>query len=157
MCGGAGRCRDPLTLEIGERFDALVAMHPELRGRDFDIIDQEHLALAARREIRQHGAGREHVQAAADQCLEDFEAGVELAQLKLDAVLVEEALVYSRPDLAVDGNRVKVADTDFGLCLCQRGRGETAKRQAHRCRQKLSSMHGVVFLWLSPEHDPETV
>ena len=87
MRGGAGRGGDPLALQVLERLDALVGAHPELRGRDLDVVDQKHLALSARGEIREHGAGREHVEAAADQGLEDFEAGVELAQFQIEALL----------------------------------------------------------------------
>ena len=89
MRGGAGRGRDPLALEIVERLDALVGAHPELRGRHLDVVDQKYLALSAGREVRQHRTGRQHVEAAADQRLKDFEAGVELAQFQIEALLVE--------------------------------------------------------------------
>jgi len=40
MGGGAGRRRDPLALEVLERFDALIGSDPELRRRHLDVVDQ---------------------------------------------------------------------------------------------------------------------
>ena len=68
-----------LPLRSAKRLDALILAHPELRGRELDVVDEEHLALAARREVGDDGAGREHVEAAADHGLEQLEAGRELA------------------------------------------------------------------------------
>src|SRR6516164_11658046 len=148
------RCRDPLALEVGERLDALVGMHPELRGRDLDIVDQKHLALAARGEIRKHGAGGEHIKAAADQRLEKLEAGVELAQLELESLAVERAPVHAGPDLTIDGERVQIADADLRPGLRERGRRQSAESQPQRCRQKSSSMHDVLPSWvIIIEHD----
>ena len=149
MRGGAGRGCDPLAFQILERLDALIGAHPELRGRHFDVVDQEHLALSARRKVRQHRAGRQHVEAAADQRLENLEAGVELAQFEIEALLVEDAAVHAGPDLAVDGDRMQIADADFGLGLRDGGRGsrKAAERDAGGCGQKLSSIHGVLLRW----------
>jgi hypothetical protein len=79
MRGGTGRRGDSLALQVLERFDALIRAHPELGGRDLDVVHQEYLALSARREIRQHRTGRQHVEAATDQRLEKFKTRVELA------------------------------------------------------------------------------
>ena len=92
-------------------------------GRDLDVVDQKDLALPARREVGEHGAGGEHVKAATDQSLEDFEAGVELAKLQIEALFVKTATVHACPDLAVDGNRMQIADTNLGFGLRNRGRG----------------------------------
>ena len=117
MCGGAGRRRDPLALQVLERLDALVGAHPELRGSDLDVVDQEHLALSARREVREYGTGRQHVEATADQGLEDFKPGIELAQFEIEALLLEGAAVHAGPDLSVNRDRVQIADANFGLGL----------------------------------------
>ena len=144
MGGGAGRGGDALALQIRERLDALIGAHPELGGRHFDVVDQEYLALSARREIRQHGTGRQHVEAAADQGLEDLKAGVELAQFQIEALLFERAAVHPGPDLPVDGDRMQIADANFGLGLGdgRRGGRKSAERDAGGRGQKLSSIHG---------------
>ena len=66
----------------------------------------------------------EHVEAAADHGLEELEAGLELLELRLEAVLVEGAEMIGEPHLAVDGQRVQVADADLGLGLRDGGRAE---------------------------------
>src|SRR5690606_40593650 len=58
MGGGAGSRGYLVALEVGGAADAGVATHPQLRGGILDVVDQKHLALAARRKVRYHGAGR---------------------------------------------------------------------------------------------------
>ncbi len=132
-----------LPLRSSNDLMLLVGAHPELRGRNLDVVDEEHLALAAGREVRKHGAGGEHVEAAANQRLEDFEAGVELAQLKVEPLLLEGAAVHAGPDLAVDRDGVEIADTHLGLGLRDRGRcgGEGPQGKAARSWSKLSAIH----------------
>ena len=77
--GGAGRGCDSLSLEIGERFDAWSERTQSWAVATSMSLIKKYLALSARRKVREHGAGREHVEAAADHRLEEFEAGVELA------------------------------------------------------------------------------
>ena len=146
MRGGAGRGGDPLALQVRERLDALVGAHPELRGRDFDVVDQEYLALSARREVRQHRAGRQHVEAAADHGLEDLEAGVELAQFEIEALLVEAC---RGPCRSRSGRRRRpCADSrrepwSWPARWPAREAANAAERGAGRRGQKLSSIHGV--------------
>ena len=159
MGGGAGRRGDALALQILERLDALVGAHPELRGRHLDVVDQEHLALSARRKIRQHRTRRQHVEAAADQGLEDFEAGIELAQFQIEALLLEGAAVHAGPDLPVDGDGMQIADANLGLGLRDGGRGgcKSAECDAGGRGQKLSSIHGIsslCFFWFIPKMRP---
>ena len=126
--GGAGRGRDLLALQVGERLDRVVA-HPELRGRVLDVVEQEDLALAARREVGEHRAGRQHVEAAADHGLEELEAGRELAQLEIEALLGPGARLLAEPDLAVDRRRVQVADAQLGrACAKAAARSRRASR-----------------------------
>ena len=148
MRGGAGRGRDPLALQVLEGFDALIGADPELGGRHLDVVDQEDLALSARRKIRKHGPGGQHVEAAADQGLKDLEPGVELAQFQLESLLVEDAAVHSGPDLTVDRHRMQIAHANFRLCLCDgwRRHRKSAQRDACRRCQKLSSIHGAYSL-----------
>jgi hypothetical protein len=125
--GGAGGGGDLLALQVGDRLDRVVA-HPELRGRVLDVVEQEHLALAARREVGDDGAGRQHVEAAADHRLEQLEAGGELDQLEVEAALGPRARLLAEPDLAVDRRRVQVADAQLGARLRHGGGGEAAER-----------------------------
>ena len=108
------------ALQVGEVLDPLVLPHPELRGGELDVVDQEDLALTAGREIRHDGAGGQHVEAAADHRLEQLEAGGELDRLELDALASRSAVVDAGPDLAVHRRRVQVAQLDLGLGLARR-------------------------------------
>ena len=127
MRGGAGRRRDLLALEVGDRLDRIVA-DPELRGRVLDVVEQEDAALAARREVGDDGAGREDVEAAADHRLEQLEAGRELDQLEVEAALRPRARLLAEPDLAVDRGRVQVADAQLGARLREGVGGEAGER-----------------------------
>ena len=115
MRGGAGGGGDALALEIGKGLD-LVA-HPQLRGGELDRVGEEHLALTARREVGDDRARREHVEAAADHGLEQLQSGLEQLEFGLEPVLVEGAEMVGEPHLAIDGQRVQVADADLGLGL----------------------------------------
>ena len=127
MRGRSGRRRDLLALQVGDGLDRVVA-HPELRRRVLDVVDEEDLALPARREVGDDGAGREHVEAAADHGLEKLEAGRELGQLELEAALGPRTRLLADPDLAVDGGRVQVADAQLRLGLREDRAGEAGER-----------------------------
>jgi hypothetical protein len=94
------------VFQVGEGLDALVLADPQVRRREFDVVGEEHLALAACGEIGDHRAGREHVDAAADHRLEQFESRRELDEIGLDAVRGKRAAIHAEPDLSVDGQRV---------------------------------------------------
>jgi len=129
-------------------------VHPQLRGREFDVVDEEHLALAARREIRDHRARHQHLDAAADHRLEELEARGELHEVELDVVLREIAAVDSGPDLAVDRQRVQVADLHLRAALRDGRHTEhaDARAEAHRgaCLQELPAIHSIFFLHGAP-------
>ena len=95
--------------------------------------------------VRQHGAGRQHVEAASDQGLEYLKAGIELTQFEVEPLFVKKPAVHPGPDLAVDRDRMQIADADLGLGLRDGGRGsrKSAERDARGGGQKLSSIHGV--------------
>jgi hypothetical protein len=102
MRGGADRGRDLLALEVVEARDPLIGVDPELRGAELDAVGEEHLALAARRKVRDDRTRREHVDTAADQRLKQLEAGRELDPFHLEPLLLEAAGVVGQPELAVD-------------------------------------------------------
>ena len=60
----------------------------------------------------------------------------------------KRAAVHAGPDLAVDGERMQIADADFGFGLRKRrcGSGESAERDAGSGGQELSSIHGISSL-----------
>ena len=146
--GGAGRRRDLLALQVGDRLDRVVA-DPELRGRVLDVVEQEDAALAARREVGDDGAGREDVEAAADHRLEQLEAGRELDQLHVEAALGPRARLLAEPDLAVDGGRVQVADAQLGARLGERWPAKPASDAAPARRRPGEGFCGEGS-WSSP-------
>ncbi len=146
----ARRRRNLLALEVGEAVDALVPAHPQLRGRELDVVHEEHLPLPAGGEVRDDGAGDQHLDAAADHRLEQLEAGGELHEIELDVVLPERAPVDAEPDLAVHGERMQVADLHLraGLGDGRRAEHADARADAHG-RRRLQELSAVHFHWLS--------
>ena len=135
MSRRAGRGRNALTLQVREALDALVLADPELGGRELDIVDEEHLALAACGKVGKHGASREHVEAAADHGLEKLEPGVELTQLEVESLLCEALPLHPDPDLTVDRKRVEIADPHLPGALAKARKRRAVSRCA-RCQSE---------------------
>ena len=90
----------------------------------------------------------EHVDAAADHRLEELEPGRELHEIELDARASRSATVDAEPDLAVDRERVQVADLHLRARLRDRRRAERrgTPTDAAACRI-LRLIFIVVLLW----------
>lgn len=124
MGGGHPGSRNALAAQVGECRDALVRPHPELSGRDLDIVDKERGVTAARQQARDDAAGREHVELAGSHRLYHLETGVELDQIEIDPFPVERAAVEPGEDLAVDGDDVEIAEPQPGSLARDRRRPE---------------------------------
>src|ERR1700676_1221030 len=101
--------RDALAAQIGKLLDTLVFAHPKLRRGEFDRIDEEHLALTARRKVRDHRSGRQHVDAATCHGREQLDAGLEFLELRVETVLRPCPEMVCQPYLSIDGQSVKIA------------------------------------------------
>src|SRR5262252_10257256 len=89
--GGAARGGNFLALEVLDARDALVGRDPDLSHRPLEVVDQEHLALAARGEVGEYATRGQHVQAASHEGLEELHAGGELAELEVQSFLLVRA------------------------------------------------------------------
>ena len=80
-------------------------------------------------------------------------------ELRIDAVLVERAAIHAGPDLAVDGQRVQIADAHFRLGLRDRGRDRASRRArgqpvvARNCRRSMAYLLPVACL-IIPKMNP---
>src|SRR6185503_19855778 len=123
VCGRAARGRNLFPLQILDARDALIGMHPDLPGRVLEIVDQEHLALATRGKVGEHAAGREHVEASADERLEELDAGRKLARLDIQPRLLPGAEVLREPQLRVYRKHHEIADAHLRALLREKRTG----------------------------------